>query len=193
MDPEANTSQDRVKITVIGIFLVGLFILAIGLGLTFFKSKPKSDEVQILSSNASASPTSEIIIHVDGAVISPGVYHLPTNSRMEDAVSAAGGLSSEADSARINLAAKVIDGQKIHIFASGESGSAAGGQVAGDSMGLISINSASESQLDKLPGVGPVTAAKIIASRPYGSPDELLSKKVVTSSVYEKLKDLIAL
>ncbi|MDZ4209575.1 MAG: ComEA family DNA-binding protein [Candidatus Curtissbacteria bacterium] len=122
---------------------------------------------------------------------------MPANTRVDDAIKAAGGLSPDADSTRINLAAKVSDGQKLYIQRVGESVSqsvsGSVGQVAGESVSQININTASESELDKLPGIGPVTAQKIIASRPYSSPEELLSKKVVSSSVYEKIKDLISL
>lgn len=180
------------KIGAIGIFLVGLFVLAVGLGLTFFK-KPPSDEIQIISAQSS-SATSEILVHVDGAVVSPGVYRLPVNTRVDDAIKAAGGFASDADQARVNLAAKVGDGQKLYIQRVGETVSqSVSGSVGGESVSQININTASESELDKLPGIGPVTAQKIIASRPYSSTEELLSKKVVSSSVYEKIKDLISL
>ena len=136
------------------------------------------------------------MVHVDGAVVNPGVYKLKSDSRINDVIVAAGGLSAEADQTKINLAAKINDGQKIHVPAVGElvgqSVSGSVSQVAGDSVNQsININTASESELDKLPGVGPVTAQKIIASRPYSAPEELLVKKAVNNSTYEKIKDLI--
>ena len=107
-------------------------------------------------------------------------------------MAAAGGLASEADQAKINLAAKVADGQKIHIASQYEATSNTQ-QVISSESNLININTASEAELDKLPGIGPVTAAKIISLRPYGTLEELLSKKAVSSSVYGKIKDLVSL
>ena len=187
----------NLRLSVISFFLAGVFVLAVGAGLYFFKSSSKSSDVQILSAEASLPAggfSSEILVHVDGAVVHSGVYHLSSGSRVEDAVKAAGGLSSDADQTKINLAAKLVDGQKVHVQRVGESvNQSAGGSVGQNQNQLISINTASEAELDKLPGIGPVTAQKIIASRPYSSPDDLLSKKVVTKSVYEKIKDLITL
>jgi len=106
----------------------------------------------------------------------------------------AGGLSGNADQSKINLAAKITDGQKIYVFAQGENTGTTSikGITSITGSDLININTASESELDKLPGIGPVTAQKIITSRPYSSLEELLTKKAVSSSVYEKIKGLIA-
>lgn len=191
--------KSKVNLTVMGFFLVGLFVLAVGAGLFFFKHKSSAGDVQILSANASSSPVSQIVVHVDGAVVSPGLYHLPSNARVDDAIGAAGGLSADADQSKINLAAKLTDGQKVHAPAVGEgittsqgtTRSGTSGQAS--TAGLININTASEAELDKLPGIGLVTAQKIIAARPYGTLDDLLSKKAVTKSVFEKIKDLISL
>jgi len=163
--------------------------LALGGGLLVFKNSP-SDDIQIISSDSNLA-ASGVVVHVDGAVGSPGVYSLGPEARVMDAVTAAGGLTADADGSRINLAAKVADGQKVYIPAVGEQVTSDKGQVTGQSS-LININTAGESELDKLPGVGPVTAQKIIASRPYSSLEDLLTKKVVGSSTFEKIKDLIS-
>lgn len=186
-----SPDKNKFNTVALGLFLLGLFVLAVGAGLFFFKGKQNSD-IKILSASASVAPSGEIMVHVDGAVKSPGVYKLSSDSRVKDAVAAAGGLASEADEAKINLAAKVADGQKIHIASQSE---AVGNtqQATSSESNLININTASEAELDKLPGIGPVTAAKIINLRPYGAVEELLSKKAVSSSVYGKIKDLISL
>ena len=194
MDEEfGDLDYNKVKIGVIGVFLLGLFIFALGLGLTFFKNKSAPSDIQIISSAEQNSASQEVVVHVDGAVVSPGVYHLAATSRASDAINAAGGLLPDADSAKVNLAAKIGDGQKLRIPWVGESIASTTGSVSGESTSLININTASESELDKLPQVGPVTANKIIASRPYSSLEDLLSKKVVSSSVWEKIKDLISI
>jgi competence protein ComEA len=102
----------------------------------------------------------------------------------------------------MNMAVKVSDGMKLYFPFVGESGvlgatslpgSGSSGESgkSGKSGGVININSASESQLDSLPGVGAVTAGKIVSSRPYASVEELKSKKIVGASVYDKIKDLV--
>lgn len=178
--------KSRTNLAVAAFFLLGLFILAIGAGLFFFQGKP-SDDIQILTAPASVSPNAKIVIDVSGSVVEPGVYELPAYSRVRDAVMVAGGLTDEADRSKINMAAKVADGQKVYIAKVGD----LVGQVAGVSEGLVNINTATEKELDRLPGVGPVTSSKIIASRPYSAPEDLLTKKVVSSSVFEKIRDLI--
>lgn len=179
----------------------------------------KPDSGDILSEGASdvadhsnvagaATKAADITLDVEGAVIHPGVYKLPKDSRIQDALIAAGGMNDKADRDKVakglNLATKVVDGGKIYIPFIGDSAPASGGstvsQTSADSStmatdsttGLININSATSEQLDTLPGVGPATAAKIINNRPYSSIDELLSKKSVGQSVFEKIKGKIS-
>ena len=142
----------------------------------------------------------KIKVDVEGQVLNPGVYSLNADSRVQDALIAAGGLTSDANRNAINLAAKLIDGQKIYVPAVGESVSSYGNNPnqgstlnSGDISGLISINSATEAQLDSLPSIGPVTAQKIINGRPYSSIEEILSKKAVGKATFGKIKDLISL
>lgn len=195
LQEEDFSGQDqRLKLVIFGLFFAGLFLLAIGAGIFLFRSSSSvSDEIEIISaSQGVALQGQRIVVHVDGAVAKPGVYELPSDSRISDAVSVAGNLAQDADTAKVNLAAKVSDGQKIYIPKIGEQSAGGSQTVAGDSTSaLININTATESQLDTLPGVGPVTAQKIIASRPYSSPEELLTRKAVGQSVYEKIRDLI--
>jgi len=162
------------------------------MGMFLFREESK-DDVQIISALESPIAISEITVDIDGAVVLPGLYKLVADSRVNDAILAAGGLVEDADRSRINLAAKVVDGQKIYIASEDEVSVANTGLVAGDLTAQISINSASVSELDKLPGVGPVTAGKIVASRPYSSLEELVTKKAVSRSVFEKIKDMVVL
>ncbi|CAN5196951.1 hypothetical protein BH09PAT1_BH09PAT1_5680 [soil metagenome] len=191
---------------VIAIGAVGLLLIVIGLWSVL---KPKDDGVIIEKADSSTqkteslsispTPTKKIVIDVEGAVTKPGIYSLASDSREQDAITAAGGLSIKADEAAIakgmNMAARLSDGMKLYIPFIGEQPVTSTGDasVAGASTGSISINSASSSQLDSLPGIGAVTAGKIISNRPYNSVEELLSKKAVTKSVFEKIKDLVTL
>ena len=188
------TILDKFKVPAV-LALVGLFL--IGLGLLWPKlNSEKKDIVVGESSSQNESAAGKIKIDVAGAVATPGVYELSSDSRVEDAIAAAGGFSQVADttwvSKNINLASKVADGQKIYIAAQGEvsaSSSTLGIKTTGDK---VNINFASAKELDTLPGIGQVTAEKIIASRPYGSVEELLTKKAVGKATYEKIKDLVS-
>jgi len=146
-----------------------------------------------------------VVIDVQGAVVAPGVQRLPAGSRVADAIAAAGGYGPRVDAARaaseLNLAAPVKDGDRIVVPARGDpSPSAAGGATGatgggGDSGGgLVDLNSATASELDALPGIGPVTAQKIIdarAEKPFTSVDELRDRKIVGAATFEKLQALV--
>jgi competence protein ComEA len=142
-----------------------------------------------------------LVVDVEGAVVDPGVHEVAPGSRVSDAIAAAGGYSTEVDIAAaagaLNLAAAVDDGQKIIVPARGEvatlpgTATAAPGNGSAVPTGPIDINHATAEQLDTLPGIGPVTAAKIIAARPFGSIDELDSRDVVGPSTLAKIRDLI--
>lgn len=157
-----------------------------------------------IEANAGASlrqNSGEILVDVAGAVKNPGVYKLPANSRVEQAIVVAGGFDeAEVDrefiAMELNLAAKVVDGQKLYILHKGESRATVPRQILGTTSqgsGKISVNGASTTELESLPGVGSVTAQKIISSRPYQSLEELVTKKAVSNSTYVKLKDLVVL
>lgn len=191
---DSGQSKDKFQLGILVFFFAGLFILALGTGLFFFKNNKAADsDLKILSaSTASASPVGEIVVDIAGAVVQPGVYKLPQYSRVSDAVFVAGGFRDEADRAKINQAAKLVDGQKINVPTLSEQVISEKGQVISQD-NLISINNAGEAELDKLPGVGPVTAQKIISLRPYSSLDDLINKKAVSRSTFEKIKDRISL
>jgi len=192
-EEDLGGQDQRLKFAVFGLFFAGLFLLAIGTGIFLFRnSSSDKGDIEIISADSQSQQAGKIMVHVDGAVGRPGVYELPGSARISDAVSASGGLAKDADTVKVNLAAKVTDGQKIYIPKIGEQSAGGSQSTAADSTSaLVNINTATESQLDTLPGIGPVTAQKIIASRPYSSPEELLTKKAVGQSVYEKIKDLV--
>ncbi len=188
----------------LSLVLALIALLLFGYGLTtFISSSQKSpDSITFESHDIQATPNptqeskqKEIVVDVAGAVATPGVYKLSADSRVQDAISAAGGVSSTADQLQIakslNLAARLTDGTKIYIPRVGETGAVSGAAVAGASNKTVNLNTADSTSLDSLPGVGKVTADKIISSRPYTDIAELLSKKVVSQSVYTKIKDLV--
>ena len=112
-----------------------------------------------------------IVVDVVGAVRRPGVYRLGRGSRVADAVTSAGGLTRRAQRVSINLAAPLADGEQVVVAARGAAGStsSAGGAGVGPAA-PVSLSTASAEQLDTLPGVGPVTAQKIVAYREQHGP-----------------------
>lgn len=190
----------RENFLVVGVFLAGLILFSIGL-IQLFGAKSadisfKSGQDIVEKSDAERK---KVMVDVGGAVVKPGLYALPFDARVQDALIAAGGLNQNADrifvSKNINLALKVTDGMKIYIPKSGEIDSSI--PIQGVSLtpnsNLININSASIDQLDALPGVGKVTAQKIIDARPYSTIDELVTKKAVSQKVFTSIKDKIDL
>lgn len=192
--------------------ILGMIFFAYGLIGIFAISKTSSDDIVFdASSSAKQNPAEvkTIFVDIEGAVVKPGLYKLPQDSRIQDALVVAGGLAAQADreyiAKNLNLAIKLMDGSKIYVPSIGEAvvgggalNSSSKGVVVGsprfaDEAGaLININTASESQLDSLPGIGLVTAGKIIAGRSYGSVQELLDKKIVGVKVFGQIKDKIS-
>jgi competence protein ComEA len=153
------------------------------------------------SDGASPSTDAELVIDVEGGVAEPGIQRLPAGSRVADAIVAAGGFSPEADvalaSRQLNLAAALSDGQQIYVPRQGEaagSGGGPGGSAAPSTGGPVNLNQATPEELDALPGIGPVTVQKIVAARqeqPFRTLDELVERKVLTSSQLTKIRDLV--
>lgn len=152
-----------------------------------------------------AAPSSELVVDVAGAVVTPGVYRLEPGARVGDAITAAGGFGPRVDVERVglelNLAATLTDGAQIRVpsrddpVAASTSGAGGSGQGGGGAAGtLINLNTATQSDLETLPGIGPVTAGKILESRsgaPFQSVDELRERGLVGEKTFEKLKPLI--
>ena len=144
-----------------------------------------------------------VTVHVAGAVAKPGVYELGGGSRVIDAVEAAGGGAPEADLNRLNLAAKVADGQRVLVQRVGEAvpaGSGApdgsGGESA-DPSGLVNLNTATQAQLEALPGIGPTLAQAIIAERErrggFRSVNELRDVRGIGDKRFADLKDKVTI
>jgi competence protein ComEA len=133
---------------------------------------------------AAAPTTADVVVHVAGAVVHPGVARLPGGGRVTDAIAAAGGPTREADLDQVNLAARVSDGDRVYVPRRGEAPQAAVGGTTGSASatarpGPVDLNSAGVEQLDALPGVGPATAKAIVDYRMtkgrFRSVDDLLA------------------
>lgn len=166
--------------------------------LILFSSFTPAEPIEFSSDAATSSSARTITIRVDvaGAVARPGVYELVGGSRVEDAIHAAGGLSDGADTEAmekaVNRAAKLTDGAKLYIPLRQPQSPEAQPQGL-HTTGSVSVNSATQDELEELEGVGPVTAQKIIAGRPYTSLEELVVKKALSQSLFEKLKSQLSL
>lgn len=182
----------------IPLLLGGISIFAIALSILLLVTSVQTTQpIQFSSDSASESSVlgvTDLKIDIEGAVAHPGLYSLPEGSRVEDAITAAGGITAEVDqelfAKTINRAMKLVDGGKIFVPVVGASSDLGS---TGSVSTLISINAGTEGQLDALSGVGPVTAKKIIDNRPYQTLEELVSKKAVSQSVFEKIKTQLSL
>jgi competence protein ComEA len=156
------------------------------------------------SGAAVTSAAAEIVVHVAGAVAVPGVYRIPSTARVIDAVAAAGGLAFDAEPDALNLAALLRDGDRVYVPRHGEpvpavvgpgSGSGSGPASGSASAGPVDLNRATAEELDTLPGIGPATAAAIIAHRdqhgPFASVDELADVRGIGPSKLEALRGLV--
>jgi competence protein ComEA len=191
----------------------GLVIaLVLLLGSRFFLHRPSSStalERPIVGSSsagpasatASSPASTRLVVYVVGAVRRPGLYRVATGSRVADAVERAGGLTRRADPAGVNLAAPVADGEQLVVparlpvavaAAQGAPVDGAGGSTAA---GPVQLSVATAEQLDSLPGIGPVTAEKIVEYRTahgaFRSVDELDEVPGIGPSRVEQLRGLV--
>jgi len=149
-----------------------------------------------------------IVVFVSGAVVRSGIYSLPSEARVADAIMAAGGVTNDANAAIVNQAEPLWDGAQVHVPSltttanvapeppMGVSGVAAGSnpavaQSSGVSAGLINLNTAAATDLESLHGIGPSKAAAIIANRPYATVDELDKVPGIGPSTLEQLRPLV--
>lgn len=159
--------------------------------------------------STNTDPNSEpATVHVAGAVMNPGVVTLDPGKRVTDAVAAVGGLSPDADPDRINLAAPLLDGARIVVPRRGEEvpaevpttvapapGASVGGTGADQATSKVALNTATAEDLESLPGVGPATAAAILAYReengPFRSVDDLLEVRGIGDAKLDAIRDLV--
>lgn len=140
------------------------------------------------------SPTvAELVVAVSGRVRRPGLVRLPPGARVADALEAAGGVLPDTDISSLNLARKVVDGELIAVGVPAPTGAAA--DPAGGGTGLVNLNTATVEQLQTLPGVGPVLAARIIDHRtqhgPFTTVAELRDVTGIGDAKFNELKDRV--
>jgi len=189
-----------------GILGLGLIFLAVGIGMEYrMKVAPKT-EVEIIKNEGRVMDEGKgkILVDVGGAVEKPGVYELETGVRIKDALVMAGGLSAMADrewvEKNLNQAGEVWDGMKIYVP---ELGRVLGSsnKVTSDNQTvsniMINLNTASQGELEELPGIGPAMAGRIIEYREVNSGfrhvEEVKLVKGIGDKLFEKMKDKISI
>ncbi len=156
---------------------------------------PPGDEYEPLE------PAGTIVCEIDGAVVSPGVYELPEDARVNDLVEAAGGLAENASTLPLNRAERLADGVKIVVPKKGEeSGTVVrlpntGSSVPSTGSGRININTADKAALESLAGIGPVTAQKILDYRrkagAFRRVEDIMNVSGIGEKTFEKIRDRI--
>lgn len=194
--------EDHVSWKVIGMALVIVAVVAFcggnlyqewraeSEGLTLVKEEAVASEEAAASASEETPASGEVVVHIAGAVSAPGVYTLPADSRVDDAVRAAGA-TADADLSQLNLAQKLADGQKITVPAAGETPAPADNAAPSDSSqsdALININTATQEELETLPSIGEVRAQAIIAYREehggFRTTDELMEVSGIGEKIF---------
>lgn len=199
--------------------VAGLLLAGMGFWLATMRNRMQPAPIEIVPAQAEpttapiASPPPPTVgpmhVFVSGAVVHPAVYELPPGSIIDDAVRAAGGFAQDADPAAVNLAQPAADGMQVHVpllveaiatpppisLPPGADPTTAvrmGGITIG---GLVNINTATQTDLEMLPGIGPATAANIIAHReangPFATIEAIMDVPGIGEGKFEAMKDLI--
>lgn len=196
------------------VVLVVVAVLAVAVALVLFGRSPRTETVvtpTLIAPTAVATPPpaapsgastaragAPLIVHVAGMVVRPGVYELPAGARVVDALDAAGGAIEGTDLSQLNLARVLVDGEQVAVgvpAAPLPPGGAGTGAAPTSGEAPIDLNTATESDLDTLPGVGPVLAARIVAWRDengsFSSVDELLEVSGIGESTLADIAPLV--
>ncbi len=183
------------------IILVALCAVVVaGLVILVLQRRNGARPIELRFDDPSLGGTS-IEVYVTGAVANPGVYTLHEGDRVADALTAAGGVTDQADMTSVNLAEHVHDEGQIVVRSVGSVADASVTAAPSPTAAplapgeTININTASAEELDRLPGIGSAYSQRIVDSRQsagqFASTDELVSRKLIPSATYAKIKDLI--
>jgi competence protein ComEA len=171
--------------------IIGVLVLATS---TFFIVKTSTPSEAIVAPLTVEVALSEIIIDVEGEVENPGVYRLPTGSRVFEAIKAAGGVTANADASDLNQARLLSDGEQIYLFAKSpkSSGGKSTSKVKPKGSSLVLLNRATAKEFEALDGIGPVLASRIISFRkangPFATIEDLLKVPGIGAGTLSKFK-----
>lgn len=193
------------KLTLLGILLLGCLLTSAAADWAQGNQEPQMPAPPPSYTDSEIKQT-KIKIYVSGAVLEPGLYDLPVDSRAWQAVEAAGGLREDANVEKVNLARKLKDGNQVNVpavkAAAGKISSGRGGDFSAGarveknyaSGGRVNLNKATAEELDALPGVGPAMARRIIELRQkkrFTKVEDLLQVKGIGKAKLERLRDLV--
>jgi competence protein ComEA len=171
-----------------GLLALGIAVACTVIGLGSWWRSPAAEQSPDVALVSTTAPAPELVVNVIGEVATPGLVTVTSGARVADAVRLAGGLKPGADLHDLNLARKLTDGEQIAVGIPPPSGPAA-------TQSKLNLNSATASELDALPGVGPVTAQRIVEHRtrkgPFASVDQLREVEGIGDSKLAKLADLV--
>lgn len=160
-------------------------------GAWYARSAPEAPPLAVVA--AAPAAAGAVTVHVSGAVAAPGLVEVEEGSRVADAVAAAGGALPGADLGALNLAAPITDGQQLLVPASAGTGTAGSAAAAGD--GKVRVNTAGLTELERLPGVGPVLAERISEHRdtygPFRTVEDLLDVPGIGEGKLAALRDAV--
>jgi len=180
----------KVTITLLGVVVFGVYVFSSGTGKDNTVTFEKTSDSGEVSQGVKAP---KIYVHVAGSVKAPGIYQLDSGTRVYDAVLAAGGFTEKANQSSVNMARALTDGEQL-VVSSESSGTSFQGPI---SSSLISLNQASASQLEDLPGVGPALAGRIIdwrsANGGFKTKEDLLNVAGIGDKLFASFKDLVTL
>lgn len=177
------------------IVLVILAAVALGAAYTVMRVRaPAAIPVAVVEASPTPTAAPSVVVDVAGAVARPGIVRLPYGTRVADAIAAAGGATPDADLATTNRAALLRDGARVYVPHLGEMPPA--GSLGSDAEEKIDINHATSADLERLPGIGPSTAGRIVRSRdqrPFTRVEELQTRGLVGARVFADIRDLLTL
>lgn len=162
-------------------------------------AEPGTGGAEAPTSQGGGGAPTELVVHVAGAVVDPGLVEVPPGTRVAEAIEVAGGPTADADLDALNLAAPVTDGQQVYVPSEGEAippgAGGSGGPSPGGSTGLVNLNTADATTLETLPGIGPALADRVIAWRtengPFASVDALTNVSGIGPATLAQLRDLV--
>lgn len=216
LDRPASTPDTFLIRTIFLPYLLGLLTAFTLSGAGFFVlRRPDPPPIQLMppptpapTATVTLTPTpGPVVVYVSGAVVTPGTFTLPAGARIVEAIAAAGGLRGDADGALINQAERLFDGAQVHVPAAGapvpgpivglsglvptptpETRAAGANLLTG---ALINLNTATQAELESLPGIGASKAQGIIANRPYATVDDLERVPGIGAATVTRLRPLV--
>ena len=178
------------------VFVFAMTIGAILISLNSAKPYESTSESVTIEEPSSSIEEPSVFVHVVGEVEKPGIYIVATRARVFDAIIAAGGFTKSADQSTVNLAREVSDGEQVVVVAAGAQSGSATAQTSAQAA-LISLNRASQLELEALPGVGPTLAGRMIdwrtANGGFKKKEDLLKVSGIGNKMFDGMKDLVTL